>query len=486
MPRTARALVVGYCGEDLVGLPDQVADALGKRHNVTGGKLAAAVGAKNKLLSTAVVPGPGKATLVLVGLGDGPVDKVDDEQLRAAAGAGLRTAAGLAADGVGIDVAISFGRTEASAVQAIGEGAVLGSHNVRPLTSGEPKQPAISTISIVSRSTAKAQLAAVEKAAVIAAAVVANREWVNQPPNLLYPESFAEDVRSYVSGTKINIEVLDEKALAKGGYGGLLAVGGGSERPPRLVRLTYRPRGAKAHLGLVGKGITFDSGGLDIKPPPGMLTMKCDMSGAGAVLAAAKAIADLGLKIKITAYAALAENLPSGSSYRPSDVLTMYGGKTVENFNTDAEGRLVMADALVRLTEDDPDVIVDVATLTGACVVALGDHIGGLLSNDDAVAAQLLQASKDAGERLWQLPIAEESRGYLDSPIADLKSGRTGSGGTMTAAAFLREFIGETPWAHLDIAGPAYNNGSPYGYVPSGATGMSVRTLITLAEELAG
>ena len=178
------------------------------------------------------------------------------------------------------------------------------------------------------------------------------REWVNIPPNLLYPASFAEEAKAWSRAPGSSVEVLDEKALAKGGYGGMLAVGGGSSRPPRLVRLSYAPRGAKLHLALVGKGITFDTGGLNLKPGDGMYTMKCDMAGAAAVLAATHAIAELGLKIKVTAYASLAENLPSDTAYRPSDVLTMYGGKTVENGNTDAEGRLVMADALARASED--------------------------------------------------------------------------------------------------------------------------------------
>jgi leucyl aminopeptidase len=218
-----------------------------------------------------------------------------------------------------------------------------------------------------------------------------------------------------------------------------------------------------------------------------MYTMKCDMSGAGAVFAATRAIADLGLKIKITTYGSLAENMPSGSAYRPSDVLTTYGGKTVENFNSDAEGRIVMADALARLSaEDKPDMIIDVATLTGACITALGERTAGVMSNREDVAARILQAAAASGERFWELPIVEEARGFLDSEVADLKSGRSGPGGAMTAAAFLREFIGDIPWAHLDIAGPAFNSGGGYGYVPSGGTGIGVRTLVALAEQLAG
>jgi leucyl aminopeptidase len=313
--------------------------------------------------------------------------------------------------------------------------------------------------------------------------VVTVRELVNIPANLLYPESFAEQVRNLVRGSKIIIDVLDETALSQAGYGGLLAVGGGSSRPPRLVRLSYSPRGARFHLVLVGKGITFDTGGLNLKPAEGMYAMKYDMAGAATVLAAAHAIAQLGLKIKVTAYGALAENMPSGGAFRPSDVLTIYGGKTVENGNSDAEGRLVMADALARANEDDPDLVIDVATLTGACVVALGERTVGLMTTDDATADLVLDAAETAGEDVWQLPIPKEIRSKLDSKVADLRSvGHDRWGGALVAAAFLREFVADgTPWAHLDIAGPAFLDGKPYGYVASGGTGVGVRTLIALA-----
>jgi len=320
----------------------------------------------------------------------------------------------------------------------------------------------------------------------VASAVVMAREWVNIPANLLYPSSFADQVRELVSRSRIGVDVLDETALARDGYGGLLAVGGGSARPPRLVRLSYRPRNAKVHLALVGKGITFDTGGLNLKPAEGMYTMKCDMAGAAAVLAATWGIAQLGLKVSVTAYGALAENMPSSTAYRPSDVLTIYGGTTVENGNSDAEGRLVMADALARSVEDQPDLVVDVATLTGACVVALGERTAGVMSNDRDVAERVLDAADAAGESLWPLPIPAETRPKLDSKVADLRSTGTDRwGGALLAAAFLREFVPEgTPWAHLDIAGPAFHDKKPYGYVAAGGTGMGVRTLIALARSL--
>jgi leucyl aminopeptidase len=280
--------------------------------------------------------------------------------------------------------------------------------------------------------------------------------------------------------------VLDDKALARAGYGGILAVGSGSSRPPRLVRLSYAPRGATTHLALVGKGITFDSGGLNIKPGDSMYTMKCDMAGAAAVIAATDAIARLGLKVKVTTYAALAENLPSDTAYRPSDVLTMYGGKTVENGNTDAEGRLVMADAIVRACEDKPDLVIDVATLTGAVVVALGDRTAGLMASDDATADKILDAAEVAGEDFWQLPIPRDIRSKLDSKVADLRSTANERGaGALVAAAFLRDFVADgIGWAHLDIAAPAFLEGTPHGYVSTGGTGVGVRTLVALATAL--
>jgi leucyl aminopeptidase len=217
-----------------------------------------------------------------------------------------------------------------------------------------------------------------------------------------------------------------------------------------------------------------------------MYTMKTDMAGAAAVLAAVAAIAELGLRIRVTAWAAMAENMPSGGAYRPSDVLTMYGGKTVENANSDAEGRLVMADALVKSAEEQPNLVLDVATLTGACMVALGERVAGLMARDDATADLVLDAAEAAGEQFWQLPIPEDARPKLDSKVADLKSSGNRYGGALTAAAFLSEFVPpEIPWAHLDIAGPAFNDGAAYDYTPSGATGVGVRTLVALAHALA-
>jgi leucyl aminopeptidase len=282
---------------------------------------------------------------------------------------------------------------------------------------------------------------------------------------------------------------MDEKQLAAGGFGGIMGVGQGSANPPRLVKLTYKPRGAKTHLGLVGKGITYDSGGLTIKTAVGMQTMKSDMAGAAAVVNATLAVAELGLPVAVTTFVPMAENMPSGHATRPGDVLTMYGGKTVEVLNTDAEGRLILADALVLASEAKPDLILDVATLTGACETALGDRVAGILGNDDGLVTRTVDAARRAGEALWPLPIAEEmtTKVRTYSKVADLMQHNVDLyGGALYAAAFLQEFVGEgLPWAHLDIAGPSFNGRAAYGHVPSGGTGIAVATLVELATALA-
>jgi leucyl aminopeptidase len=283
------------------------------------------------------------------------------------------------------------------------------------------------------------------------------------------------------------VTIWDERKLERERCGGILAVGAGSAVPPRLVQLTYRPDGAKKHLALVGKGITFDSGGLSIKTAAGMQTMKMDMAGAATVVAAIAAIARLGLPVNVTAYACIAENMPSGSATRPGDVLTMRNGATVEVLNTDAEGRLVLADGLALAAALKPTAIVDVATLTGACIVALGDRTAGLMSNDDSVRRAVLDAATEAGELIWALPLPEEMAGKVkSSKIADLRQHNPKpAGGALFAGEFLRAFVNDVPWAHLDIAGPAHNEEGPYGYVPVGGTGFAVRTLVELATSLA-
>ncbi|MDP3968978.1 MAG: leucyl aminopeptidase [Nocardioides sp.] len=482
----ADVVVVGVTDQD--GQPalapggEGVASAYGRKL----APLLATVGATGKQGETVKIATGGTLKtplLVLVGLG--PVDRVDTAAVRAAAGAAARAVSNCAS------VALALPAADAEHVRAALEGFRLGGYTFTRFKSGPHPEPAAEVVVLSDAARTKAVATAVETVDAVVRAVALARDWVNTPPGDLTPPKFADAVTatqklSSAKG-KVKLTVLDEKALAEKGYGGILGVGRGSDSPPRLVELTYHPRGAKTHLALVGKGITYDSGGLSIKPGASMVTMKMDMAGAASVIAATLAIAELGLPVQVTTYAPLAENMISGSATRPGDVLEMYGGKTVEVLNTDAEGRLVLADALVRAGEHDPDVVVDVATLTGACVVALGERISGLLGNDETLLGDIETAAEAAGERVWQLPIpvemTEKVRG--NSKIADLAQHNSERwGGTLYAAAFLQEFVEGRRWAHLDIAGPAYNEKGPYGHVTTGGTGHSVATLVELARSL--
>jgi leucyl aminopeptidase len=297
----------------------------------------------------------------------------------------------------------------------------------------------------------------------------------------------ADQAREAVADLPVTVDVLDERALRRRGFGGILGVGQGSANPPRLVKVSYAGGGdAAPHLAIVGKGITFDSGGLSLKPAHSMITMKCDMGGAAAVLGAVQAIAAMGLPLRVTGWMPLAENMPSGTATRPSDVLTIYGGRTVEVLNTDAEGRLVLADAIVAACEERPDVLLDTATLTGAQIVALGTRTSAVMSTSDALRSSVVAAAVDVGEAMWPMPLPEELRKSMDSQVADIANMGDRYGGMLVAGLFLREFVGDgIPWAHLDIAGPAFNEADAYGYTPKGGTGASVRTLVEVAQRLA-
>ncbi len=479
----ADAVVIGVTGG-----PDSATVAAGGEDvaKAYGRKLApmlAALGVKGKAGEVTKVPTNGTIPaplLVLVGLGEEP----GTDAVRRGAGAAAR------AIGNASTVAIALPAQEVAQVRAATEGFVLGrdtfeDYKSKPDTSGPSE---IVWLTPLARK--KDAVTAFEEAQVIASATVRARRWVNTPPGDLTPPVFADAVvaagKPHSRGAgKVTVEVLDEKKLAELGCGGLIGVGRGSSAPPRLVELAYRPRGAKAHLALVGKGITFDSGGLSIKPASGMQEMKCDMAGAAAVVAATYAIAELGLPVKVSAYAAMAENMLSGDATRPGDVLRMYDGTTVEVQNTDAEGRLVLADALGRAVEQKPDVILDVATLTGAMQVALGEHIAGVMGTEEIVA-DVLAASEEAGELHWPMPLPEhmETRVH-SSKVADLAQVDWNRwGGGLFAGAFLREFTAGRPWAHLDIAGPAFNSGGPSGHITSGGTGFAVATLVEFARTL--
>jgi leucyl aminopeptidase len=420
--------------------------------------------------------------LILVGLGD--EEKVTPEGVRRAAGVAARAVSNAAT------VALALPAPDAQHVRAAADGYQLGSYSFTAFKTTPAPDVAGEVVVLSDVARQKEVAAALETSQVVAAATRLARDWVNTPPGDFTPAKFTDAVAATKKErkvAKVTMKVMDEKELEADGCGGIVGVGRGSANPPRLVQLTYKPRGAKAHLALVGKGITYDSGGLSIKPAGSMMTMKCDMAGAASVVAATFAIAELGLPIAVTTYAPMAENMVSGTSTRPGDVITMYGGKTVEVLNTDAEGRLVLADAIVKATEDKPDVIVDVATLTGACQVALGDRVAGVMGNDDELIGTVRSAGQRVGEALWQLPIPDEMGEKVrgNTKIADLAQHNTERwGGALYAAAFLREFVGESTWAHIDIAGPAFNEKGAYGYVTPGGTGMSVATLVELAETL--
>ncbi|CAL9436509.1 leucyl aminopeptidase [Streptomyces griseomycini] len=425
--------------------------------------------------------------VVAVGLGAEPEKDAayDAEALRKAAGVAARALAGSK------KAAFALPLTDAADAGAVAEGVLLGAYSFDAYKGNgngakdekNGKAPLAEAALLGGKPRDKAYKAAIERATAVCEELNRARDLINMPPNDLDPEAFAGIAQAAAKEHGIKVQVLDEKALTKGGYGGILGVGSGSASGPRLVKLSYTSSKAKKHLAFVGKGITYDSGGISLKPAGHNETMKCDMSGAAAVFAAVVAAARLGLEVNVTGWLALAENMPSGSATRPGDVLRMYSGKTVEVLNTDAEGRLVLADALWAASQEKPDAIVDVATLTGAMMLALGSRTFGVMANDDAFRTAVHEAAEQVGEPSWPMPLPEHLRKGMDSATADIANMGERMGGGLVAGLFLREFVGEgITWAHLDIAGPAFNEGGPFGYTPKGGTGSAVRTLVRLAE----
>jgi len=364
------------------------------------------------------------------------------------------------------------------AVQAFTEGVLLGSYQFTMKSAG-PRAGDPAEVRVMLAWPGRE--APLERAATVAGAVALARDLANTPSMIKTPEWLASEAASVAVEHGLSCRIWREAELAAGGFGGLLGVGSGSAHPPRLIQLGYEPPQADRHVVLIGKGITFDSGGLSLKPNDGMKTMKTDMAGGAAVIGAMSALGRLGVRARVTGLVAAAENMPSGTALRVGDVIAHYGGQSVELLNTDAEGRLVLADALAYA--DDalaPDVVVDLATLTGAVRVALGSSIAALFATDDQLAAALLDAGTASGERLWRMPLVEDYRGGLDSPVADLanmaRSG--GRAGSIDAALFLREFTGGRPWAHLDIAGAARATADD-GENTKGATGFGARLLLS-------
>ncbi len=455
-----------------------------------GGTLAAtlaALGATGKQDELTKIASAGAiAAPLIVAVGLGPADQGGErgrlESLRRAAGSAVRALTG----GKTASVALSLPARDEAETEAVALGALLGRYRFTRYRSGADGSAANGTGGpdlIVLSSVG----AAAGRAPVLAEAMTLVRDLVNTSPADLYPETFAAEAQRVAVAAGLEIEVLDHVALAGGGYGGLTGVGQGSDHPPRLVRLAYRHPEATKTVVFAGKGITFDSGGLSLKPPKSMEAMKSDMGGAAAVLGALQAVAALKPAINVVGYLAMAENMPGGHAQRPSDVITIFGGKTVEVLNTDAEGRLVLADVLARSAQDSPDLLVDVATLTGAQLVALGPRISGVMGSDDDVAAAIAETARQAGEQAWAMPLPAELRKGLDSAVADIANvAGERYGGMLVAGLFLREFVPDgVRWAHVDIAGPAFHEGEPYGYTPKGGTGAAVRMLVQVATDVA-
>lgn len=463
----ADALIVGY-GDSVTAhdqLPEDVRAAIADA--AAGLDPSAKAGATTVLSGTVV----SAKRIVVVGVGDG-----SEADLRLAAGAASRACGKRPAR-----VVVALPGADDAKQSAIAEGVFLGAYTFNDYKSDEDAKGYDGAEWLI----AGASEAALERASTIASAVANTRDLVNTPPIDMYPAALANAAIEHAQGTGVDVTVWDEKKLADEGFGGILGVGMGSSRLPRLVRMEWNPDGAKGSVALVGKGITFDTGGISLKPAKSMETMKSDMSGAAAVLNIVLAAARAQLPVKVTGWLCVAENMPSASAQRPSDVIRIYGGRTVEVLNTDAEGRLVLADGLVRATEENPDVVIDIATLTGAQGVALGTRVSAVMG-DDEIRSEVVDAAEAAAEDFWPMPLPQHMRESLDSKVADLQNIGEPAGGMLSAGLFLKEFVGETPWAHLDIARPAFNEGSAWGFTAAGATGVSVRTMFRFLEKRAG
>jgi leucyl aminopeptidase len=417
------------------------------------------------------------ASVLAVGLGKDS-DQWPSDLIRRAAGVAARSLNGTEA----VITTLSDIDTEAAV-----EGLILGAYRFSDFRSDKtaPKDKGLREITVLTADKkAKGQA---ERATAIATAVATARDFVNTPPSHLFPDEFAKRAKALGEAAGLEVEVLDDKALAKAGYGGVIGVGKGSSRPPRLVRLTHKGAKRKGkRVALVGKGITFDTGGISIKPAANMHHMTSDMGGAAAVIATVVLAAQQKLPIDVIATLPMAENMPSATAQRPGDVLTHYGGITVEVLNTDAEGRLILADAIVRACEDDPDYLIETSTLTGAQTVALGARTPGVMGSDE-FRDRVAKLSQEVGENGWPMPLPEELKDDLKSTVADLAN-VSGSrfAGMLVAGTYLREFVADgVAWAHIDIAAPAYNTGGPWGYTVKGGTGVPTRTMFAVLEDIA-
>ncbi|MEL4162702.1 leucyl aminopeptidase [Corynebacterium bovis] len=444
-----------------------------------------ATGSRGEVTTLPAVEGTDVTTILAVGLGD--ADTVTSDDIRAAAGTASRSLRSAR------HVASLLGLLD---LPAAVEGHALGAYRYDGQKAADPDRTDVGTVTVVGRGEDAAER--FTHACAVVEAVTLARDLVNAPANALYPESYAEVVRAATTGTGVEVEVLDDHQLEEQGFGGIVGVGRGSARPPRLVRMTWSPErdrsagdgdaadGAAPTVALVGKGITFDTGGISLKPGASMDAMISDMGGSAAVIASVIAAAKLDLPLTVTATVPLAENMPDGNATRPGDVLRHYNGTTTEVLNTDAEGRLVLADAIARACEDNPRYLIETATLTGAQLVALGDRTPGIMGSPafrDAVAG----ISREVGENAWPMPLPPELNEALTSDVADIRNiSGSRSGGMLVAGHYLGRFVTEgVEWVHIDVAGPAYNTGSAYGYTPKRGTGVPVRTIIATLEWLA-
>ena len=426
-----------------------------------------------------LVPSSGRVAadaVLLLGVGDPSAVTLDG--MRRAGASLSRASTKIATVATTLLDAAPSGEPPAAAAEALAEGVLLGAYQFLDYKSKATASSLRRVAVLDGRADVKRGL---DRGNVVAHAAIWARDVVNEPAGSQSPSDFVATARRLLARSGVTVQVLGDAQLRAQRMGGVLGVGQGSERPPRFLKLSYEPRGrATGRLALVGKGVVFDSGGLSLKTAGGMETMKTDMSGAAAVVATMSALRSLDVKTRVTAYVPLVENMPSGNAIRPGDVLTIRNGKTVEVLNTDAEGRLILADALSLAVDDKADAIVDLATLTGACVVALGEKIAGLMTNHEGWSEQVRAAADRAGEPVWPLPLPTDYRKQLDSEVADLRNiGTGGYGGALTAGIFLQQFVGDRPWVHLDIAGPA-RAPSDDGYLVKGGTGFGVRTLLEL------
>lgn len=458
-----------------VGIPITSEGALPKEVTLSRATLET-LGFTGKVGQTYVVPAEKGAVSILIGVGE--MSKLDTASLRKAAAAFARAASGF--ESVSTTLA-HIGRLDRKvAAQVVVEGMSLATHRYTDLKTVDKKAPKLSTVCLVG--TGAATLSGVKRGQVIANATNMARDFANMPPAYLTATIFANKAVEIAGQTGLKVEVFNKDQLLAMGCGGIVGVNRGSVEPPRMVRLTYKPTGAKGkpHLVLVGKGVMYDSGGISLKPSdPSHAMMKGDMSGAAAVLATMSTLKALGCTNQVTGYLMCTDNLPSGSAMAMGEVLTMRNGKTVEIHNTDAEGRLILADGLSLAAEQKPDAIVDIATLTGACQRALGNGMAGVMGNNQKWIDQLTAAAERTADKLWQLPLEREYRPALDSYVADMKN-VGGEAGAITAALFLEEFVGDTTWAHIDIAGPMWTD-SDSGWLQKGMTGYGTRLLIDAA-----